>query len=1001
MSYNILLGKSRNKNSVNEHNYIGLNLNRDTRLLPVEDIVSNVNEYEQYVREKDACDKYRFIFTVNTYASNVLFNAVTEVVYKEGSNNCTFLGLNGGTFADSPNGIENYCDYKGIAKNNINRQELLRDTSYSHKDIGPLVYHCGYDIFSNHILRSTSFTLTCKISENETDSTVKKGFNSINDVDRTHNGEVIKENIFNERDYNKVINRHQYQYDTISSFKESFSKNLIEKDGWFGFKNVTRLNIPNYGDISLNKVMNNNKPFEQIDMYPDRSLFSFVPKYNKYRNRPEYNWKYCLTYPYRNITDHELVKGGMECETVTQANEIFSNDVSEQVLPMYEDEKGQTITKFITGDGETITQDASNIIGLPNTTIIFRTLVKHNLKEDDYIKLTFINDEGEFEINEPLKIERVGYNNDGFNYYFVVKGEILMDELKKYIDGFVFGDDLRFRYKRLYRGKECGYYIRTFKRVPNFNNTEVFQDGKITEEEIAKYTNRDFSSSLNNLAFSKTIYNDNVAQIIFNEDVTLKGLKDNLGRPVSELFLTIVKNNQGYKKWYGKTPVYNTEDIEYSHCFGKVTAGLDMPEYCEDYNVHRIHNISNDAIDKLSSDNMKFSDVDIDVSSLMGLYYTPKTLGGEITINGDETLGDGEFYGDIVEFEPYTLSEIVLDDVMFRFNTAQREYTNFTCGSKNGNETGKVSGEYANITYDSIISDDYELTSINSDNVEPFKVDTENYNVITIPTKTNGLLKFNYPGNIFPEGYFYKPHFRILLKEYSEVVNQGNDTKIGYSRISLENTNGTNFVYNMRTIVNYYLNVGDTIVLYDTSNGNRKAYGVVTEVGGRNFQEIKFTTKEDILEYEYFEYHTDSNVYFSLKEVPFGVDYEKVAKRSKTIPSSDVYSLVTNWYMFKINPSKPDNAYNLDDGTGRYLWRDFKSESAITQNDETYDMVFTNGKKYIYDNLNLYLRRQDNTGAYGISYMDTISRLKYLTIDNKNTDVSSVIFIDEEGMSEC
>ena len=41
----------------------------------------------------------------------------------------------------------------------------------------------------------------------------------------------------------------------------------------------------------------NRNACEFIDLYPDRTLFSFLPKYNKYRKRAEKNWDYCITYP--------------------------------------------------------------------------------------------------------------------------------------------------------------------------------------------------------------------------------------------------------------------------------------------------------------------------------------------------------------------------------------------------------------------------------------------------------------------------------------------------------------------------------------------------------------------------------------------------------------------------------------------------------------------------------------------------------------------------------
>lgn len=58
--------------------------------------------------------------------------------------------------------------------------------------------------------------------------------------------------------------------------------------------------------MSVNKIMNNNKACEIYNMYPDISLFSFIPKYNSFQRRKESNWDYCLTYPY--ASDENLFK---------------------------------------------------------------------------------------------------------------------------------------------------------------------------------------------------------------------------------------------------------------------------------------------------------------------------------------------------------------------------------------------------------------------------------------------------------------------------------------------------------------------------------------------------------------------------------------------------------------------------------------------------------------------------------------------------------------------
>ena len=121
------------------------------------------------------------------------------------------------------------------------------------------------------------------------------------------------------------------------------------------------------------------------------------------------------------------------------------------------------------------------------------------------------------------------------------------------------------------------------------------------------------------------------------------------------MYLTLIKNNKGHELWYDRN-VFNDENIEFSHCFGPVSAGIDLPtdEFCEKYNIHRIHNIANADADSRGG----------------GIPHSPVHLKTGITIDDDE------FYGDIVEFSPSEVSERILEPIYYRFNTAQRETTN-------------------------------------------------------------------------------------------------------------------------------------------------------------------------------------------------------------------------------------------------------------------------------------------------------------------------------------
>ena len=87
---NIELTLNRNKSfsSVNEIQNLHLDFENEEKLLPVSDLQGTIDAYEQYLTEKDACNTYRFIFTIRPYCSNILFKVlrvmITVVIAKYG-----------------------------------------------------------------------------------------------------------------------------------------------------------------------------------------------------------------------------------------------------------------------------------------------------------------------------------------------------------------------------------------------------------------------------------------------------------------------------------------------------------------------------------------------------------------------------------------------------------------------------------------------------------------------------------------------------------------------------------------------------------------------------------------------------------------------------------------------------------------------------------------------------------------------------------------------------
>lgn len=932
----LLLGQYKNKHSSNVDNHVGMDIYSSTKLLGNDIVTDTIDQYQQYIKEKDKSTIYRLSFTINPICSNVLFNTITEVVYNEGSDDCAvFEHDKCSSDISKKSGFSKYFGYKGMGSSPVlKRHDMIEDTGYSHSDIGPVVYHCGYDIFNNHTLRAKEFTVINIMKSNSR----TKNFNTIKDFVRDRNGEVVKDITIgiklNSLSKPKMGVR-AYLFDTVYSFPESITNNLTEKDGWFGFINPTSIDTVNvnHGALkcSLNKCMNNNKPCEFIDMYPDRSLYSFVPKVNKYRKRIEPNWKYCLTYPYENyynsiVENSDVHVNGLICTVVTDTTFIdeFQSD----------------------------------------SLITFKTNIKNNLNNGSRLKMSIINGSYTIDISNDVLVVNVGVDGYDSNYYFSVRYDDVEDFIDELLD-----QNTEIRINRIVNGKPCKYYFRKFKRVPNFKNTDVYNDGVVTNDEIEENCLSDFNSSLNKVAFERTIYNDSSAQIIFNDNIDVNGLVDNLGRPLTELYLTLVKVNDGYKEWYDNKN-YTSSSVTYSHCFGKVTSGLDLPTYVHDYNVHKIHNVRLNDTDKDKLESKKinlYENLHIDVDNVAKNLEEDK---GEITIDGDSMFKNkGEFLGDIVEFSEYELNEVVLEDVYFRFNTAQREFTNYSLTyTKTGDVS--VSGEYANLEYDEIANDVYdgdmsETSSLDSKFLNGYVYNENN----KYDSNGNVLSSIAYPANIFPEGYYYKAHYRIVIRQFKDFVNDGYHTRVNYS--ILTNEDGEEMIeigekYNKITIKtdkNYYFEANAIVYLYPRDRSTKRDIKTtVSKVYGDNFEYVTLNVPSNIM-------NADG---------------------------------MSQYKLYKHNTEKPDNAYELEDGTGRYLWRDIKSESDLNTNDELYNSMFVNGAHYFHKKINFFLRRQDPKCIYGLSYCDGVSsHLLNLTIDGEHKDVSKYDYVETEDNSIC
>ena len=954
MDAKIFLQSHLSKKSSNTSNGVNVQFKGRRKLLPTNDVSEIVSQYDQYLLERESCNKIRLTCQVNPICTNVLFNPITEIVRYEGSNNVELLNyLEGKGSTDLKNTDLLYKTTDVLCSSNLNgnsssgkhHTNAIRDTQLSNTKNG-FIYHCGLDILNNHLIRSNTFKTICRRDKNSnSDSNV---FNTIGDTMRDVSGNQVIETLYfpvssSVEGHKKDVEAHIYRYDDILQFDESISNRLIKKyDGWVGFYN--RSKIKSYSNFENGDIMDIERPImyknggDFIEMYPDRSLYSFVPKFNKYRNRIEKNWEYCITYPSSSTTEgfESIINGDLKSLKAIYFDENSQGDNGGSQLVIYGITKhGLKVGDFVNiyntyiEDGKTVNEvvaysaEVTNVVddyifilqGISSTiSDTWCYLSDMTKKENDNETLSY--NDVEYKNHSNKYLTKSGSNT---KYYIINNKYVNLDDKAQNIS-----------YKKVVNGVECDYYVRVFEKVPNFKNASAVTSSeydiyKNDSELIHEYQDKkyDFESHVSRLAFAKNIYGDDVGEIVFTDDIDISNLIDNLGRPISTLYIMFFKSNKGYKEWYGfytqedikkndKRIDINSDNVTYSHCFGMLTCGYETSD----------ESICNSDIDSIYTiNNIGESSQGISISKLnkgRGDYYHDTEIAYDV---------DKKFYGDICCYDGYNIVEESIQPIMHRFNTAQRESSN------------SLSRDfYQKFNYDNIIYDDYDIN--------------QNFTIKTDVVKNVNQKK---------EGYYYKPFYPIEIKTFGSLNSVSPDFLkiIGIKKYDGENGR----YYSISTLSYHYLSPGDKSMIYDTEQD--KYYTLVT---------IK---------------NNDSNY----KKFYF-VAYDEKGTEKVDLDISD-YS---KFKLFKIdNLEVSSHASLLKDGTCRFVWSDlYNNGFAPTSAKSAVEYPFTNGAFYINKRIDIYVRRQDPYGVYGLydgvgigadisgddSYTEVVSDNNYVKSDD-------------------
>ncbi|MCD8208300.1 MAG: hypothetical protein LUD72_10220 [Bacteroidales bacterium] len=906
IKYKVKTTATDSVSSVALDNRVGVHLKHTAKLFPSTDIRDEVDQYEVFLAERDACSQYRLILTIHPYCTNILFNTLTEIVKDEGSDAVKIV-----TDTEDAN-ITGDVSKLVQGPTSPSRNHMIMNTEYSREDVG-YDYLPGYDLFNNHIMRNTSFKMVNKKGtytgmpdrwEDFDDETLRPSkaeqvFNTIGDTLRTKDGERIA---YKKRTKVSTISgplyRHLYLNNDILAMEngDAINENITEENGWVGFKNTSTISAEEreretyaeWNDMDISRVLNNHENCDFVDMYPDRTLYSFNPKYNKFRHRPEYNWNVAITYPYRSDTNHPIVSNETDGDGRTNALLIMS-------------------VKKVDGNGDT-------------PVLLFRTYCKHGLSRNHNIYLHYSEDGGMTYTKTSItyQVSKLGdLNGDYSDYYFqmtdlspiedILGSNFWYDDYGKFsVSNSTINNEFAKKTLRLthvVNGGESEYYVRIFRKLPNLRarkknlTADIAEDADEFEKYVAENATetgsdrfRNFNKEQYQLAFASTIYSDACTQITFTDALDIEYLKDNLGRPLTDLYVTVVKNNAGFNKWYnGSGGDTASEDIEYSRCFGRITSGL------------LYHTEEGDESDTFINERGSMSD--IRVINNLGLFES-KTLGEYISVDSDpdwKNYGEGktkeniqytdnEFIGDIVEFIPCNAKEVVLSDVYHRFNTAQREVSDI------GGES-----RYSKFQYQEISADDYDLANF---------------------TITN----YQIQGNVErPEGYFYQAHYKLSLREFGTLQQAGHKDV----RVKSATPVQLNGMYvKITTKIPHGVSVGDTVYICDDARGEW------------------YTTRA---------VYVDSSTSLTI-DILQNVNWVKLCDILNNTDSSRQYRVRGK------NEEIPDYAVQV--GSNKFLWREIvkNGESGSTLP----EYIFANGYFYIESALNFFLRRQDPDAKNGL-----------------------------------
>jgi hypothetical protein len=456
-----------------------------------------------------------------------------------------------------------------------------------------------------------------------------------------------------ESEVNEILNlEEQFDKERQSSTKfriagkitNVFNNVISGQTNYNPFKN-SLFYIDSLSSVSTNSPWKGYPQFDEFTFYRTRGIEGHIPFVNK--SASTYNWGVYVSYPFKNKTD-QLLKHKVIYESGTSVNNFVVTDG----VPYY--------IKNRTYNGKNL--------------ITFYCGFKHNLSEGDWVETKFeIQGKKYFEVyslgDDSYGNEDTVFSIFNYGYQDPLFGDFATGNVKRIID--------------INNKSETtsSYYVKIHKILTKNSNSDITKLG-FERNPFPIKKQLEYSAMTPNNVQRVSIKDGNMTVgFSFDKDIDISEIKDNLDRPISDLFVTIV--NKGYMGWFNNPYLYSNTNTG-------LQVGWDL-NFLED-EIDDWWSTSNPSNrDTIPVGNYEFNNQ---------VFFYNKSL----------DIGS-ELMGSICEFNDYEQMETELSEISHK------------------------------ISYNPQIFD-------------------------------------NNSPNTMPDGYVYKPHYRVPVRVYSDYIEVGEKDKV-------------------------------------------------------------------------------------------------------------------------------------------------------------------------------------------------------------------------------